>query len=242
VGLPSWARNGSFVAYRRLRQDVAAFRAFTQQSPQWGLTPGQLAAKLMGRWPSGAPIQALPIDAAAPTPGLTDPSVTTPAVLDEGTINDFSFDADIDGTKVPRAAHIRKMNPRSEQLPGGDKASRHRMLRRGIPYGPDFAEAEPAYTPTVPSSQDRGLLFICYQASLSRTFETVQGTWANKPDFPQPGDGEDPIISQDPNPRLFHLPAPQDVHLQIAQWVTTTGGGYFFSPSLTAVSSLSITL
>ncbi|HEY0603768.1 MAG TPA: ester cyclase, partial [Herpetosiphonaceae bacterium] len=66
---PAWARNGSFLVVRRLRQDVSAFRAFlltaaselSQQYPALaGLTPELLAAKLMGRWFSGAPILRAP--------------------------------------------------------------------------------------------------------------------------------------------------------------------------------------
>jgi Dyp-type peroxidase family len=238
TGLPTWARNGSFVVYRRLRQDVAAFRQFVGGSSQWGLTPDQLGAKLVGRWKSGAPMEPDGLPAGLPDPSLTDPSTSSPTVLNDDVSNNFTFDNDADGAHVPRAAHIRKVNPRSEQLPGPDKTSRHRMLRRGIPYGPEFVDTEPAYGPSVPDSQDRGLLFVCYQASIARTFETVQGAWANKPDFPTVGDGEDPIISQDTTNRPFHLPSPQDAHLQIAQWVTTTGGGYFFSPSISAVAHL----
>jgi deferrochelatase/peroxidase EfeB len=89
----------------------------------------------------------------------------------------------------------------------------------------------------VPDNQDRGLLFLCYQASIARGFEFIQSVWANKNEFPQPSDGRDPIISQDLDPRGFNL-TPQTVHLELARWVTTTGGEYFFSPSLSAIRSL----
>ncbi|MDQ6806882.1 MAG: hypothetical protein M3065_18420 [Actinomycetota bacterium] len=70
-----------------------------------------------------------------------------------------------------------------------------------------------------------GLLFLCYQSSLSRSFIFVQRSWANAQDFPQPSDGEDPIISQALQQREFNLP-PQTAHMMMARWVFTTGGEF----------------
>lgn len=64
--LPPWAHNGAFVVYRRLRQDVQGFQAFLAAgAANAGLTAGQLAAKLVGRWPSGAPLEHVPGEQAA---------------------------------------------------------------------------------------------------------------------------------------------------------------------------------
>ena len=55
------SRNGSYMAYRRLQQHVAAFRDFLRE--QGGPTAEEqelLAAKLMGRWRSGAPLVLAP--------------------------------------------------------------------------------------------------------------------------------------------------------------------------------------
>lgn len=54
------SRNGSFMAYRRLEEHVGAFRDFLRQH---GKTPEEqelVAAKLMGRWRSGAPLVLAP--------------------------------------------------------------------------------------------------------------------------------------------------------------------------------------
>lgn len=234
--LPPWTRHGSFVVYRRLRQDVASFRqAMIDHEADSGLTRDQLAAKLVGRWPSGAPMEHVPGEPHDLDPSVADPSVVYPQALDKQKINDFDYDDDPDGLKVPRAAHIRKVNPRSDQLPDGDRSQRHRMLRRGPPYGLEFQEGESPYGGTVPDTQDRGLLFICYQASIERTFEFVQARWANAPNFPQTGDGQDPIAAQS-DQRPFQLPP--DKHISFAPWVTTTGGGYFFSPSFSGLRLL----
>jgi Dyp-type peroxidase family len=236
--LPDWAHNGSFLVFRRLRQDVHAFNDFVaQQSGQANTTPDQLSAKLVGRWKSGAPLERVPGEPHAIDPTAADPSEGHPSVVDDRHINNFGFEPnDADGRFTPRAAHIRKTNPRNEQPPGEQESNRHRILRRGIPYGPEFQPGEPPYpgSAPVPDTQDRGLLFVCYQSSIARGFEFVQAAWANTPGFPRDGDGRDPIISQDVDPRDFNL-TPQNLHLTMRPWVITTGGEYFFAPSLAAI-------
>ena len=56
----------------------------------------------------------------------------------------------------------------------------------GIPYGPPL----PAGAAT-DDGEDRGLLFVAYQASIARQFEHIQQQWFNRPDFP-PGSGPSP--------------------------------------------------
>lgn len=239
-GLPDWTHNGSFLVYRRLRQDVGSFNQFIEEmAQQLGMAPEQLAAKLVGRWRSGAPMESVPALRPGVDPSASDPSVTTPAVLGDDQINAFDYEpGDADGGHVPRAAHIRKVNPRSENPPGKQESNRHRMLRRGIPYGPEFEPTEPPYAQgPVGDDRDRGLLFLCYQSSLSRSFMFVQQSWANARDFPQAGDGEDPIISQALQQREFDLP-PKTTHLIMARWVFTTGGEFFFGPSIRALHQL----
>jgi Dyp-type peroxidase family len=237
--MPPWAKDGSFVVYRRLRQDVGAFKAFVeQQAPPIGLDAGRLGAKLVGRWASGAPMEHVPGLPHGVDPWAADPSTTHPQTLDDDHINAFGYADDPDGTRVPRAAHIRKSYPRDQANPGQSEADRHRILRRGIPYGPEFQPTEQPYgTGPVTDDRDRGLVFLCYQSSIARGFAFIQQAWVNTRDFPQVGDGEDPIISQVRDPREFNLP-PQPNHLQMARWVFTTGGDYLFSPSIPALRQL----
>jgi Dyp-type peroxidase family len=226
--------------FRRLRQNVQAFGDFvSQHAQQLGIPPERLGAKLVGRWRSGAPLEHVPGEPAHLDPSLEDPSAAHPNVLDDSHINHFDYADDQDGQRVPRAAHIRKMNPRAEEPPGRGEANRHRILRRGIPYGPEFEPGEPPYPggPAVPDNQDRGLLFLCYQGSITRGFEFVQAQWANRSDFPQGDDGRDPIISQDIASPDFFL-ASSNAHLTMARWVQTTGGEYFFAPSIEAIQTL----
>jgi Dyp-type peroxidase family len=250
---PTWGRNGSFIVFRRLRQNVAAFRQFLHQTAQAmgskpgfaGLTEEALGSKLVGRWPSGAPLVRSP---AADNPALGDDdtannhfafdSATAPVRLAGGSIVP-GCPADTSGLFCPHAGHIRKVNPRDISTDSGFVLTR-RILRRGIPYGPPLPEAK-AGENLVDDGVDRGLLFIGYTSSIDNTFETLQRTWCNSDDQPD-GGGHDPIIGQTATGvRTFDLSSVggQTASIQLPQqWVTPTGGGYFFAPSISALSSV----
>jgi len=243
---PPWARNGSYAVLRRLRQDVAAFRRFVADNA--GVTDGNselLGAKMVGRYKSGAPLEMT--HAETETHG-TDPAFVPPdeeGRADESVSNDFGYEPqDRDGHLVPRGAHIRKAFPRDEEPPGRPESERHRLLRRGIPYGPEFTEGEPEYgTEPPPDERDRGLAFLCYQASIAEQFEVVQRRWADnlEGDFPQPGDSKDPIIAQDEEDGpTFEIPPDHagEAHLAVRRWVQNTGGEYLFSPSIDGLKAL----
>jgi Dyp-type peroxidase family len=238
---PEWTRNGSYLVFRRLRQDVRGFMDFIRQGAgQAGLRPDLLEAKLVGRYKSGAPLERTDDEPADFDPQAADPSIADPSILGDDKINNFEYlPHDAEGTLVPRAAHIRKVYPRNQDPPGEADVDRRRILRRGIPYGPEFVENESPYPGSgdPPADQDRGLLFLCYQRSIADQFEFIQSQWANRDDFPQAEDGRDPIIAQDvPDPK-FRIPSHPE-RLALARWVTTTGGEYFFSPSLSAMHFL----
>lgn len=236
--MPPWTKNGSFVVYRRLRQDVVSFHSFSQNTAgSLQMSPQQLEAKFVGRWPDGAPLERVPGEPHDLDPSTVDPTPVDPNVLRDDHINNFEYaEHDADGHAVPKAGHIRKSYPRDEQPPGTQEANRHRILRRGIPYGPEVQPTETPYgTEPVPDERDRGLLFICYQSSITRGFEFIQRSWVNKPDFPDEGSGQDPIISQSSAPTF---PVPTNPQFATQRWVTTTGGDYFFAPSISAMRLL----
>ena len=117
----------------------------------------------------------------------------------------------------------------------------HRILRRGIPFGTSLADTVPSTDPTArpPYPDDRGLLFLCYQSSISRQFEFIQNHWVNNPNFPRTDSGHDPVISQIDGTRTFTMPGGRVDHVALMQrFVTTTGGDYFFCPSITALGYL----
>jgi len=165
---------------------------------------------------------------------------------------------DPSGQKCPFGAHIRKVYPRDDvraaaSMPGyvqPDNAlpllsaadtQTHRLLRRGIPFGPAFPPPEDGQGA---DSGDRGLLFVAYQTSIVRQFEFVTQNWVNNPNFKDGGAGHDPIIGQnsaDPGrARQFQVPQPNGAATvtTTTEWVVPTGGGYFFAPSISALGTL----
>lgn len=242
---PAWTQHGSYLVFRRLRQDVPGFRAFVNDNAnKLGITPDLMGAKLVGRYASGAPLERTADEPADLDTQTADPSIQNPSLLDPDKINNFEYGDDPDGEIVPRAAHIRKAYPRDEATIGGGEidTQTHRLLRRGIAFGSSFvSSARPPskHAGAVEYPRDRGLLFLCYQHSIADQFEFVQRSWVNAANFPDPNhpDGQDPIIANDGEQQPFLLPGTQAGHIDLMQsWVQTTGGEYFFSPSLTALA------
>jgi len=237
---PPWAQDGSFLVFRRLRQDVGSFHEFLHDTAQGlKIDPGLFGAKCVGRWTSGAPILHAPEQDDAEL------------AKDDLKNNDFEFrKEDRKGRVCPFASHIRKVYPRDDEkdLPAKKQplneriTQTHRLLRRGIPYG-----APSPSSPNAPlqDSVDRGLLFLAYQTSIEEQFEFVQKQ-ANNPDFKERGAGYDPIIGQNGRSKkrerqftLFVKGRKEPVIVPInREWVIPTGGGYFFSPSIRALHML----
>lgn len=213
--------NGSMLVFRRLVQDVQAFRTFTAERAAslqavWpGLTPDRLAALIVGRWPSGAPLH----KARLSDPGDPDPD------------NSFDFFGDDDGVDCPFGAHIRKVNPRKGS---SDVVEVPRMLRRGIPFGPLFDHAPAA---------ERGLLFLSYQSSITATFLFISSRWMNSRQ--SPGKGDDLLVGRhfDHRSMSIHGPnGPVELSTNGARWITPTGGAYLFAPGIAGLKRLSATM
>lgn len=100
-----------------------------------------------------------PIDV---TPLKDDPKLGADASRNDN----FRFDPQSQ-ERCPFAAHIRKTNPRADL---GNTES-HRILRQGIPFGPEVSAREKQQKKT---ESARGLLFVCYQSSIGNGFEFIQ--------------------------------------------------------------------
>lgn len=251
---PAWAKNGSYAVFRRLRQDVATFRSFAEEQAAslraqglTGMTSERLKAQIVGRWPSGAPVSRMP-DADDPRLGadplannLFEFAADTPRLPLVGGKSDSypTAKADPVGLTCPLAAHIRKVNTRdvgNDQ--GGRRASfQRRLLRRGLPYGPPM----PATGPD-PANGDRGLLFLSYQASIVDQFEFLNTSWMSDPVAPRSPGGHDLLVGQNGEPgadrqRRCVILEPPVIGTVVADRdvVIPTGGGYFFTPSISAL-------
>ena len=261
-GMPAWVKNGSFLVFRRLAQDVKSFRTTVEKmAADLGTSADMLGAKLVGRYPSGAPIEALKYHAGMGEyrPPMLDPGIANPALADHDSLNnDFEYGDDKEGEIMPRSAHIRKAYPRN-QIPkleaaaafqnpqpvlGADgksiteaqaenRTQTHRLLRRGIPFGGSLGAPQGGET-----DAPRGLLFLAYQSDIHRQFEFVQTAWVNEPNFPVEGSGADPIITNNtPEGEMQACPFHQkamagECPIMMKHFVKTRGGAYFLSPSI----------
>ncbi|MDF0666353.1 MAG: Dyp-type peroxidase [Nitrospira sp.] len=260
------SKNGTYLVLRKLSQKVALFREEIEARAEYVFGKvevekedpkkrqlliikrrehrDRLMALMVGRWPSGCPVVS--------SPDKDDPSFAT-----NDKINAFNYDEDGDGAGCPIGAHIRRMNPR-DWHPGKDGkpviepiSTRHRMIRRSLPYGPELLE-EPTQDDI---KKERGLMFVALVADIARQFEFVQRHWINDGDFFQLDKNErDPLMGSNcdrrdvssskpshvEDRRKFTVPAATRLPwaLNLPEFVTTKGGEYFFLPSKTALKAL----
>lgn len=211
--------NGSYVGYLRMEEHVGAFRDFLREH---GETPEQqelIAAKLMGRWRSGAP---LVLAKEKDEPGLG---------ADHRRNNNFNYASmDPHGYACPLGAHIRRMNPRDTAV----NMNRRKMIRRGGTYGPPLPEGAPE------DGVERGIAAFVGCASLVRQFEFAMNVWANDPNFHELGNERDPIFGTQDG--TFDMTIPKrPIRKKIKglpAFTTIRGGAYFFLPGLRALHYL----
>ncbi|MGH3889463.1 MAG: Dyp-type peroxidase, partial [Pseudonocardiaceae bacterium] len=223
-GPPELGTNGSFAAFRVLEQDVDAFAEFiSQQAAATGMPEELIAAKLCGRWRNGTPL------VLSPDTDTPDPPIPPEA------LNDFDYVGDERGYRCPVGSHIRRMYPRGQRVVGNG-GHLHRIVRRGIPYGPPYDPAHPR------DGQARGLLGMFIGVSLSDQYEFLMAQWANDGIFTAGlGRTKDPVIGAHVDGAgSFSIPRPEGpvVLAGLARFVTTRGGAYCFLPSITAIRYL----
>jgi Dyp-type peroxidase family len=213
------SRNGSYLAYRRLEEHVGAFREFLQQQGKTREEQELVAAKLMGRWRSGAPLVL--------APEKDDPALGADPLRN----NNFNYKTmDPYGYAVPLGAHIRRMNPRDTAT----NMNRHRMIRRGGTYGPHLPEGVPD------DGVERGIAAFVGCASLVRQFEFAQNVWVNDPSFHELKNERDPIIGTQDGTLDFTMPK-RPLRKKVTglpAFTSVRGGAYFFLPGFRALQFL----
>lgn len=260
---PDWTRNGSFLVFRRLRQDVGLFwRTMRDESVRLAALPGfekfddeRLASRLVGRWPSGAPVVRTPDQDDSKLGGdrlannnFRYDSDSFQMATDSGYVDAFQMaKADPAGITCPWAAHIRKVNTRDSGSDTGGRDSTYirRLLRVGVPFGKPLADKY-AETRGDPEKGNRGLLFLSIQASIEDQFEFLCARWMGDPSRPKTPAGHDVFIGQNAQPGeervrrcvVFGAGLQEAKVETSAQWVIPTGGGYFFLPSISALKGV----
>ena len=225
---PLLVRNGTYVVYRKLFQDVARFRrSLAAAAAASRLHPELVAAKWVGRWRNGLPLELVPT-------GVDGDDLEDQAEGDPP--NDFRYlPHDADGYRCPRGAHIRRVNPRDALGFDGLLTARHRMIRRGMPYGEPLPAGQDQ-----DDEVDRGLVFVCCVGDLERQFETVQQEWCNDGDPFGLGDDRDPLVGGPGGSGKMTIP----VHGSFPRFVgtppvvLTRGAEYLFAPGLGALRRL----
>lgn len=214
--------NATYMVYRKLHQDVAAFRrALHERAANLPGGEERLAAKVVGRWRDGTPVVLSP-DAPDPTLGPEQ-------------LNNFRYEDDPDGRRCPLGAHVRRVNPRDALGWQGKRTRRHRMIRRGMPYGPPLPDGA-----TKDDGQDRGLIFVSFCSSLRRQFEIVQAAWCGDGNLFGLGNDRDWLLLADDRPTAKMTVQGDPPRFLVGQprFVTVRGGEYLLVPSKAGLRSL----
>ncbi|MEO7177249.1 MAG: hypothetical protein ABIW83_00245 [Allosphingosinicella sp.] len=224
-------RDSSYLVFRWIYQDVAAFERFlSAKGPPLfpALPPGEarelLAAKIMGRWRDGTPL-------------CLSPDAPAPDRCEDG----FAFAEDLQGMACPVSSHVRVMNPRDQELSGmAATTGVPQIIRRGMPYGPELEGEDD-------DGVDRGILGLFVCASIREQFMRL-AAWGQRNNFsnafPAHGRDQDVLIGNRSVPgatREFRVPkgpAGGGVVSELPDFIRTKATQYLLMPSGQTLSRL----
>jgi deferrochelatase/peroxidase EfeB len=232
-----FARDGSHVALAWIYQDVAAFNQLLEANAAAvpptvpaALAREWIAAKMLGRWRDGSPLEKFP-DAPPEPPDLA---------------NDFGYADDAEGLRCPLTAHIRVANARDQGLKFANEVrfprGVPRMMRRGFSYGPRLDG-------TVDDGVDRGIIGLFCFARVNEQFYTVL-RWLQQTDFsdafkaiPNGLHAQDGLFGNRGFPgaeEQFRIPVAggAPVTLQLKDFIRYKGVAVFFAPGIKALETL----
>jgi Dyp-type peroxidase family len=217
---PPWSfmRSGTFMAYRKLHQNIASFQAYaTQQASFYRQVAGAesdeaaketVLAKMVGRWSNGLPLMTVPtfqefkqrtaefahIPAIQLKKSFERTEQEQKELADyERFLVDFRYGDDTAGIRCPVTAHIRRANPRDALDP--EKAVKGAVLdtslsnRRRI-----LRRGLPYGIKSNDDNNEHGVAFMAMCASLFNQFEFIQQQWIHYGSTFGAGNDTDPIV------------------------------------------------
>jgi Dyp-type peroxidase family len=263
----SFMRNGTFMAYRKLHQNVGSFDRYAdEQAALFQRVTGEpspiaaketVLAKMVGRWRNGVPLALkstwaeaeqfdvewadIPKIQAKIAPQTKENLARL--VQYETLLTDFRYGDDREGTKCPIAAHTRRANPRDALGPVFDPLSSLDTTlanrRRIMRRGLPYGDS------TIREDDgEHGVIFIALCSSLFRQFEFVQQQWIQYGAVFNAGNDTDPLVGLRREGAKFVIAGDAAkggtpfICANIPQFVETRGGEYFFLPSLTALREI----
>ncbi len=250
------SRNGTYMVYRKLHENVATFESYLEQESQkFSGSKELLAAKFVGRWrDNGAPLTVAPDEQKKAE--FDKKFAAADHKAKDDMLSNFTYDDDMSGAKCPFSSHIRRINPRAslEMISDKDKAgalkisknafdtpgalsNRRRLLRRGLPYGQVKDRTK--------DDGNHGIIIMMINADINRQFEFVQQQWINYGNDFRAGSDKEIILGNHSADQRFPSKAVLQVDpngdetpyilSKIPRFVETRGGDYFFVPSMTAL-------
>jgi Dyp-type peroxidase family len=205
--------DGTFMVWRKLEQDV---EAFDEHFARAGADGERLKAKAVGRWQDGTSLERAPWGPPPHGPARGKPS------------NDFDYSRDMQGARCPIGAHVRRANPRASLGYGTERSRRHRIIRRGLPYS---------------DGDEKGLIFVCFNANITRQFELIQGSWLMEGDAFGLGSEEDFLLGRPRPGAIMTMQGGRGSRARFVgrgqrPFVLTRGGYYLLVPSISALKRM----
>ncbi len=201
-------QNGSYSAFRILKQDVDAFYAYlAKAASQYELPQELIQAKFCGRWADGTPL------VLSPDHPTGDPT------------NDFDYSGDFPARKCPIASHIRRSQRRNEDT------QQHRILRRAFPYGPP-------YVPQDGQERGLIGHFICTSLQQQYEFVISQWVNGSTVDARARDPLIGAIDDEHPPTFNFYRKDQKKKVEGFGRFTTTRGGAYCYLPSIAGLEAL----
>jgi deferrochelatase/peroxidase EfeB len=224
-----WNSCGSYMVWMKLRQNTKAYEGaiddiVEEYKKKSSIISKELAgAYLMGRFDDGTPVTWYE---KAKNKAIVDNEFLYSDFISN---NNSTYQNDLEGSRCPLHAHVRKANPR---IPGMEDK---RIVRRGITYGEN------------PEVGDVGLLFTSFQRNLEAQFEYIMINWLQLHVTEGKLTGQDPIMGANQDNDL-EFPASwnasrdkESVKVRLKKdkpLVTFKGGFYMFAPSISFLKNI----